>query len=173
MAKVELLAPIIFKWEGGFVNDPVDRGGATNKGVTIATWRAVGYDKDGDGDIDIEDLRKLTVEDATIVLKKTYWDRWKADEIHNQSIANILVDWVWGSGIWGIKIPQRILGVVDDGVVGPKTIAAINSADQSELFKKIWLSRKDFLNGIVKNNPSQQRFIKGWINRLNDFKFKP
>ena len=42
MAKVNLLLPFILRWEGGFVNDPMDKGGATNKGVTIATWRKVG-----------------------------------------------------------------------------------------------------------------------------------
>ena len=56
MAEVMKLAPYILSFEGGFVNDPDDRGGATNKGVTIATWRKVGYDKDGDGDIDVDDL---------------------------------------------------------------------------------------------------------------------
>ena len=47
MANVDILLPFILKYEGGFVNDPADSGGATNKGVTIATWRSVGYDKDG------------------------------------------------------------------------------------------------------------------------------
>ena len=171
MAKVELLAPKILKWEGGFVNDPLDAGGATNKGVTIATWRACGYDKDGDGDIDVDDMRLLTVADATMVLKRYYWDRWQADRIENQSVADILVDWVWASGVHGIKIPQRILGVTIDGKVGNQTIAAVNAADPSTLFKQIWLARKDFLNGIVQRNPSQKRFIKGWLNRLNDFKY--
>ena len=171
MAKVELLTPKILKWEGGFVNDPLDAGGATNKGVTIATWRACGYDKDGDGDIDVEDMRLLTVADATMVLKKYYWDRWQADRIVNQSVADILVDWVWASGVHGIKIPQRILGVTVDGKVGNQTITAVNAAEPSELFKQIWLARKDFLNGIVQRNPSQKRFIKGWLNRLNDFKY--
>ena len=171
MAKVELLAPKILKWEGGFVNDPLDAGGATNKGVTIATWRACGYDKDGDGDIDVDDMRLLTVADATMVLKRYYWDRWQADRIENQSVADILVDWVWASGVHGIKIPQRILGVTVDGKVGNQTIAAVNAAEPSVLFKQIWLARKDFLNGIVQRNPSQKRFIKGWLNRLNDFKY--
>ena len=60
MAKVDILLPFILSFEGGFSNHPADKGGATNKGVTIATWRQVGYDKDGDGDIDVNDLRLIT-----------------------------------------------------------------------------------------------------------------
>ena len=60
MADVRKLAPFILKWEGGFVNDPDDLGGATNMGVTIGTWKSCGYDKDGDGDIDVDDLHLLT-----------------------------------------------------------------------------------------------------------------
>lgn len=171
MANINLLAPKIFKWEGGFVNDPDDLGGATNMGVTIATWRQVGYDKDGDGDIDTEDIRLLTRADATIVLKKFYWDRWKADQINNQSVADILVDWVWASGRWGIVIPQRILKVPDDGIVGPKTIKAVNSANPKEFHGQIVEERKKFIENIVANNPSQIKFRKGWLNRINDFLF--
>lgn len=173
MADVKLLSPIILKWEGGYVNHPNDKGGPTNKGVTIATWRKVGYDKDGDGDIDIDDLKLLSNDDVVNrVLKPSYWDRWKADQINNQSIANIVVDWVWGSGSWGIKFPQRILDIKDDGIVGPKTLAAMNDyPDQSELFKKLWLRRKQHFEDIVKADLTQAVFLKGWLNRLNDFKY--
>ena len=122
MANVNQLAPFILKWEGGFVNDPADLGGATNMGVTIGAWKSCGYDKDGDGDIDVDDLRLLTREDVVNrVLKPHYWDRWKADDIKSQSVANILVDWVWASGAHGIKIPQRLLGVSVDGIIGTDT----------------------------------------------------
>ncbi len=194
MANVDKLLPYILKWEGGFVNDPADSGGATNKGVTISTWRSVGYDKDGDGDIDVDDLKKLTNADVrNRVLKPAFWDRWKADQIKSQGVANILVDWVWGSGKYGITIPQRLLGVTVDGIVGPKTLAAVNAANPKDLFNRIYKEREKYLRDIAAKSVAayekkigrkatesetrkhtKQRFLKGWLNRLADIKqFEP
>lgn len=174
MANIDKLAPFILRWEGGFVNDPVDKGGATNMGVTIGTWRSVGYDKDGDGDIDVDDLHLLDKEDVIErVLRPYYWNRWRADEILNQSVANILVDWVWASGTHGIKRPQRILGVTPDGIVGPKTLAAVNSMDPMELHFRIKNDRIKFIDEICQRDPSQERFRKGWMNRINALVYQP
>jgi lysozyme family protein len=190
MANVDILLPFILKWEGGFVNDPADSGGATNKGVTIATWKRCGYDKDGDCDIDVADLKLITNNDVrNRVLKPAYWDRWKADNIHSQKIANILVDWVWGSGKHGIVIPQRLLGVNPDGIVGDKTLSAVNFADPDQLFDAIYNARVKFLKDITASSiaayekkigrkateqelmkHTKKRFLKGWLRRLADIK---
>lgn len=142
-------------------------------GVTLSTWKAIGYDKDGDGRITQNDLDRMTEEDLyTRILKPHFWDLWKADRIDNQSVANLLVDWVWGSGSWGIVIPQRILNVKADGVVGNVTLSALNAAIQKELFKSIWYERKIYLLNLVVKDPTQKVFLKGWLNRLNDMKYE-
>lgn len=167
MAHAELLQPFILQWEGGFVNDPLDRGGATNKGITIGTFRRF-FGKDAT----VEQLKRITDDQWLHIFKSGYWDRWKADRIKNQSVADILVDWVWASGVYGIKIPQRVLGVVDDGVVGEKTLAALNEQNPEEFFQRIREERIKFVEDIVRRNPTQGRFLKGWKNRINDIKFR-
>jgi lysozyme family protein len=170
MADFKILANKILKWEGGFANDPSDRGGATNMGITLATLRRVGYDKDGDCDIDTDDIRLLTPADACFILRKYYWNRWQADSILCQAIANILVDWVWASGKWGIIIPQRILKVQADGIVGPATLNAVNTIDKDKFLEQIYEARVAFIQNIIKNDPPQEKFEKGWMRRLGDFK---
>lgn len=188
MAKVELLAPYIKKWEGGFVNDPADRGGATNMGVTIATFdaycRRKAYPRPT-----IERLKKLSEKEWVDILKTMFWDRWKADSINSQKVANILVDWVWGSGAHGIFIPQRLLGVKVDGIVGEKTIHALNAQDPDKFFQLVFDARKQFLQDITDGSlkryearigrkatqaelmkHTNKRFLKGWLNRLEDIK---
>lgn len=171
MANVEKLAPLILKWEGGFVNDPDDLGGATNRGVTLATYmqycRKKGYPVPT-----VERLKNLSEHEWTEILKTMYWDRWKADQIESQSVANILVDWVWASGAHGIKIPQRLLGVTVDGIVGPKTLEAVNSRNPRELFDMIKIARFDFIEEICRKRPANNKFKRGWLNRINDFIFE-
>lgn len=191
MADIKPYFEKLLPYAGGYVNDPTDKGGATKYDVTLETWRNMGFDKDGDGDIDANDIKLLTPEDAMMVLKVGYWDRWKADAIKNQSVAESLVEWVWGSGKWGIVIPQRVLNVVADGMVGMRTIAAVNESNQQMLHEAIRQAKIKFITELVDNSVSaylsthpqateadllkytQKRFIKGWLRRINEFTFKP
>lgn len=188
MAKVELLAPYIKKWEGGFVNDPADRGGATNMGVTIATFEAYCKRKAYPRPT-VERLKRLTEKEWLDILKTMFWDKWKADAIKSQKVANILVDWVWGSGSHGILIPQKLLGVKVDGIVGEKTLEALNAQDPDKFFQTVFDARKKFLQDITTGSirryearigrkateaellkHTNKRFLKGWLNRLEDIK---
>ena len=155
----------ILKWEGGYAGN-IDGATCTMKGVTLATYRKFfGNEKN------CKDLKEITQAEWDYIFKKGFWDKWKADDIKNQSIAELLVDWCWTSGVWGIKFPQRVLGVKDDGIVGPKTLAAINEyEDQEELFNKLWNRRKKHFQDIAKGGKA--KFLGGWLNRLNDFKYR-
>ena len=191
MANIEHFIPFLIKWESGiskksnetneslfqrarktgWADDPDDLGGQTMVGVTMATYeeycRRKGYPKPTTGR-----LMDLSYNDWKSILKMLYWDRWNADEIRSQSIAEIVCDFVWASGVHGIKVPQDLVGVVPDGIVGPKTLAAVNSRNPRELFDQIKIARFDFIEDICRKRPANNKFKRGWMNRINDIKFE-
>lgn len=190
MARVENIVPFILKWETGttgigltneqlfekaklkgFANDPDDLGGATMCGVTFATYTAY-CSKKGYPRPTVVRLKALTYKEWLEILKTMFWDRWRADQINNESVALILVDWVWGSGKYGITIPQKAIGVTADGVVGQKTIAAVNARGPKQLFDLIKKERLAYIERICKSRPTNVKYKNGWLNRLNDIKFK-
>lgn len=166
MAKFDLYAPILRRLEGGFVDNPADKGGPTNCGVTLVTFRVIfGKDKT------VEDLKNMTDAQWKKVMK-VYWDACNADQIKNQSIANIVVDWNVNSGTNGRKGVQKALGLVADGIFGPKTLEALNKEPGKCVFCKIREARESFYRKIVEKTPSQIVFLRGWMNRLNDFVYE-
>ena len=172
MAKFEILFPYILKVEGGFVNDPADAGGATNMGITLKTYAAYCAEK-GLKKPTIADLKKIDNEVVAEIYRTRYWDKWKAADIKSQKVANIVVDWYINSGVVGIKKAQTAIGTLADGVVGKMTIAAINAANPDDLFVKLCNARVEHYNNIVRRNPSQRKFLKGWLNRLDIIKNIP
>ena len=131
----------------------------------MGTWRR--YCKKKGKAASVASLKAMTQDEWNDIFKSMYWDRCHADDIGDQSIANILVDWYWCSGVWAIKHVQRIVGVTADGIVGQHTIGAINGQAGIVLFGKIHNDRLKFVEGIARRNPSQMRFLKGWRNRIN------
>lgn len=167
MANPNKLMPFILMWEGGFVCDKDDLGGATNKGITLSTFKHY-YGKDKTAN----DLKNMTNSQWLNIFKRGYWNKWKADEIKSQSIANILVDWLWNSGSYGITRVQKYLGLTVDGIVGEKTIAKINSENPERLFNEIKLLRLSFIEEICRSRPQNNKFKRGWINRINAIKYQ-
>lgn len=156
------MIPHIKKWEGGWSNRPTDKGGPTMMGVTLATFRQYfGAEKT------IADLRNITEDQWMYIFKNKFWDRMQADKIQNQSLAELCVDMLWMSGqITAIKKIQRTLGCTVDGIVGPKTLAALNK-DSEGNFAILWRMRYNWLRRIAYGNN-----LNGWLNRLRDQHYK-
>lgn len=176
MGSFKSYLPKEFKAEGTvFENDPTDSGGATRFGLTENDLHEYGLDSNSDGLIDYKDVMALTPETAANVLKKLYWDYFKADDINNQSVAEFFSDGALNQGrILIAKYVQAALGVKVDGFVGDKTIAAINNHPNIRfVFDLIYQQRKRRYYDIVKAKPSQKKYLKGWLNRLNLITFQP
>lgn len=175
MADIKLYAEILPTLEGKLgntTNTVGDMGGATNCGITLNTF--IEYSKIKGLPIPtVNDLKILSYTEWLDIVKTLYWQKWEADQINNQSVANFLVDWYFNSGIYGIKIPQRILGLVEDGIVGAKTIAAVNSANQQQFHDQLRMQRTLFVNNIAVRNPVEEKFENGWHNRINSFTYAP
>ena len=166
MADFMKFAPHLLQLEGGYVWHPEDKGGPTNTGITLRTFRQhCGQDRT------IADLKEMSYGTWCKIMKEQYWDKCRADEISSQSVADIVVDWSVNSGLVGLRKVQEILSQKPDGIVGPKTLAAINGAEPQELFERIKAARKQFYIDIVKRSPSQKVFMNGWMNRINSFVF--
>ncbi len=165
MADYRKLAPFVQSREGGFSNNKYDSGKETMRGVTLATFRSVfGADKT------VSDLKAITDEEWNTIFKRFYWDKCGGDDINDQSVANMLVDYAWHSGVGkAVKKMQLLVGTASDGVAGAKTVSAINgyARGQRALFATLKQRRLAHLEGIASVNPSQRAFLKGWKNRVN------
>lgn len=168
MANYKKLVPKILLWEGGFACIPGDSGGATNRGVTIGTFRYYYGQK-----MTVEDLKKMTEDQWMYIFKKGFWDKCLGDQIISQSVAEMLIDWAWMSGVTTpVKHIQKLVGVTVDGKLGPMTLAAINAADPYTLWTKLHDDRDAYYYRIVQRDPVKKKFLRGWRNRLAYYKFE-
>ena len=167
MADSSKLVPFILSWETDkYTNNKKDKGGPTKYGITLATWRKVGYDKNGDGVLNEEDVKLLTKDDFHRVFKQNFWNACKADKIQDQSVANMLVDFAYNSGVKrAATYLQLTLGITADGIIGNKTLFAINKSNGKRLFERFKKTRKDYLKSIAKGE--QKDFFNGWLRRLS------
>lgn len=166
MADFKRFAVPLLEREGGFVDHPSDKGGPTNRGITLNTFREH-YGKDRG----VEDLRNMTDAQWEHIIRTGYWDRCRADDIASQSVAEIIVDWYVNSGSVAVRRVQEIVNVRPDSKAGPVTVAAINAADARALFERIREARKTFYRKIVERDPSQSVFLKGWLGRIDGLRF--
>ncbi|MDE6380489.1 MAG: peptidoglycan domain protein, partial [Muribaculaceae bacterium] len=152
-------------------NRPTDKGGPTMCGVTISTfaeWRR----RQGKTIPTIGDLRGLKYDEWLAILKTLFWDPCMADKIQNASVAMMLVDWRWVNGTQAVRDAQNAFSLIQDGIVGQKTLAALNTPPPEEVFMRMKYAREASYRKIADRNPSQRVFLKGWISRTNSIEFR-
>lgn len=152
----------------GWSCDPLDSGGATMCGVTLAAYRAYRR-RHSLATPTKATLRGIVYDEWLDVLREGYWQRWRADGIASQEVAEMLVDYVWASGIVGVKRPQRLLGVRADGIVGPATLAAVASREPGALLARLTDDRLRWVEDIVRRRPAQRKWLRGWRRRILTF----
>lgn len=151
--------PLVLKHEGGFVDHPKDPGGATNKGVTIKTFRA--YVKPGGT---VADLKAITNEQVATVYYRQYWSAVNAQALPS-GLDYAVFDFAVNSGpARAAEFLQRVLKVPIDRRVGPKTAQAANDSDVSATIIALCNARLAWLKRL-KTWPT---FGKGWERRVND-----
>ena len=183
MQSVRQIAEEIVAREGGFVNDPDDPGGATNFGVTIHTMRRLGLDLDGDGDVDVADVRRMTRARAVDIFIEQYYHRPGIDRLPAALRASVF-DMQVNAGANAVRILQRLLRemgeTVDvDGVIGPQTVAAADTAARAapdHIADAYGIARRNYYFRLADARPALRKFARtraggkgGWIRRAEDF----
>lgn len=155
--------PLTLIFEGGFNDDPVDRGGRTNRGI-IQTE----YDKYRQGkNLPLNDVKNISDDEVNDIYLNGYWLPSKCDQMPDK-VATVVFDTSVNSGQGrSIKTLQQAVGAVVDGAIGPETISKLKSFDQLSLANTFLANRVNFYNAIVAKDPTQQKFLGGWLRRVN------
>lgn len=189
MADFEIAYEITHQYEGGYANDPVDVGGETYKGI------ARRYHPDWDGWIVIDahkgnenfpgclDSIVSLQRSVRAFFKKNYWDRFQGDFFADQSIANEMFDAAVNMGVSravrflqsGLNLlnrnQQNYPDIVEDGRFGPVTADTLRqylTIDSNiHLLKIMIILRGMHYITYMRQNPAQERFARGWLNRIH------
>lgn len=161
---------LVLKHEGGYVNHPKDKGGATNKGITQSTYDAWRFRRAES----IQSVANISDMEVAAIYKAFYWDKARCWELPEKlDIAHF--DAAVNHGCTrAIKLLQKAVGANDDGVFGNDTRTAVSAMITDigvEAIISNYLDRRlDFYDDIVQHDPSQIVFLKGWTNRVNSLR---
>ena len=153
---------VILHHEGGYVNHPKDPGGETNLGVTKRVYEDFGGTKD---------MKELTKEDVEPIYKKNYWDRVKGDNLP-EGLDLCIFDFAVNAGPGrAAKFLQKLIGVTQDGGIGPQTLGALQSAigedvriQTREMIEKYQSMRQEYYESLS----TFETFGRGWTRRVNE-----
>lgn len=144
--------------EGGYSNNPSDLGGETKYGISKRSYPNL-------------DIKNLTMDQARQIYYCDFWIKGKYEQIIDEAVSIKLFEISINTGITQAnKLIQRALRaagkmVVEDGIIGAITLKAINEADPTDLLAALKSEAAGYYRLIAQANPSQQKFITGWLNR--------
>lgn len=179
MADIKTALTKVLKFEGGYVNDPLDNGGETICGIARKSWPDwSGWEK---VDAKLKNVSSQKTKTANELLKdedfmldvesfydSSFWTPLRLNDVESQAVANNIFDFAVNSGTQrAVKKLQIVLNITATGQMGPDTIEAINAADSHQLVEDYKAARRNFFNAIVRANPTQAKFIDGWLSRVD------
>lgn len=150
----------VLQAEGGSTstNDPTDKGGRTQFGIAESSNPEAWADN------------KVTEDEARAIYLRKYVTGPGFDRVVDPRLQHLLVDFGVTSGpTLAIQYIQRLVHVKDDGVLGPSSLKAINETNPMKLINQLVIERVKMLGRIVQKNPSQAKWLNGWLNRSLEF----
>jgi lysozyme family protein len=149
---------LVLKHEGGYVDHPKDPGGRTNLGVTQRVWEEwIGHE------VDEKAMRALTPALVAPMYEMKYWRTSYCEKLPRGLDLLVFSMAVNAGSGRSVKLLQDAIGVVADGIIGPRTMARINEANVETLIDKFSEARRQFYRGL-KTFPV---FGKGWLSRTD------
>lgn len=156
--RFEHAVSFVLSHEGGYSNDIDDAGGETKFGISKRSYPDI-------------DIKNLTLQKAKDIYKRDFWDPHLYKAIRDVNIATKVFDLSVNMGSkWGVHIVQRALrdtgqDMLEDGILGPMTVAAINKADPTNLMTALKSQAARYYRILAATNPKREKFLKGWLNR--------
>lgn len=159
MSRFLVCLPRILEHEGGWVDHVKDPGGATNKGITLATysdWLKRKATK--------AELKAIPPQHVSAIYEANYWDAASCDKLP-VGVDYVVFDLAVNSGpSRARKMLQQTVGTKPDGMIGPATLRAVEALGSRETIKRLCDAREAFYRAL----PTFQTFGKGWLNRLRE-----
>lgn len=154
---------LVLKFEGGYVNDPDDPGGETNKGIIKKVYDKYRQQRD----LPVRSVKEITDEEIEDIYTENYWDAGQCPQlppklavVHFDSCVNVGVT-------QAAKFLQRSLGVKDDGKVGSNTLSAAWLVDVNKVVIVYLEKRRAFYRYLADSKPKLVKFLKGWLKRVD------
>jgi lysozyme family protein len=153
----------VLRWEGGFVDDPDDHGGRTNKGITQKVYDAYRAKKG----LPAQDVKNISDGETSDIYFEEYWLAARCNHI-DPELGMALFDSAVNMGDkHALLLMQEATGCHSaDGVYGPQTQAAWDSCSVPDAAAQFCTLREKFYRDLA-TRPGQGKFLNGWLNRLN------